>query len=108
MIVSWRKMLVSILMVVCVSSVAYSEEDDFRVIVGTLDDFSKNELVVSDRAFAVSGLVSCYDRSGGTFVGCSGITKARWVEVYINWKSNEVVKIIKINESDYKKAVGND
>ena len=88
--------------VVQADSTEENELDDLRTLVGTLDSYSSESIVVSDMAFPVSKLVSCYDRSGRRYVGCSGIEKARWVEVSISFESNQVLKIRKVSKADYE------
>jgi len=78
-----------------------------RIVYGSLDDFSKNEIVISDRAFPVSKLVSCYDERGRTIVGCSGLTKIRWVEITIN-EDGFVSKLKQLTDEQYKKVGRND
>ena len=77
---------------------------DDRVVYGSLDDFSKNEIVVSDRAFSVSKLVSCSDLQGRSVVGCGGIERMKWVELTIQ-RDGKVKKIKQISQAQYEKEV---
>ncbi|GLQ33679.1 hypothetical protein [Litoribrevibacter albus] len=103
-----RRGIVYFLALLTLSGFANAVESDYRFVSGTLDDFSKNSIVISDQAFSVSSLVTCYDRSGKTLVGCSGLKGARWVEVSIDWESDEVIKIRRLNKSDLPRILDND
>ncbi len=84
------------------------QDIDFYTRIGSLDHISETEVVVSDRAYALSKLVSCVDSGGSVFVGCSGIEKAKWVEVSVEFDTERVVRVRKLSESQYKKALEND
>lgn len=83
------------------------QADDSRAVYGTLDDFSKNEIVVSDRVLSVSKLVSCRDLRGETIVGCNRMGRAKWVEVIIQ-SNNQVIQIREITKTDYLRAKNSD
>jgi len=91
-----------VLLVVALFSMTIHADD--RVVYGSLDDFSKNEIVVSDRAFSVSKLVSCSDLQGRSVVGCGGIDRMKWVELTIQ-RDGKVKKIKQISQAQYEKEV---
>lgn len=79
---------------------------DDRLIYGSLDDFSKNEVVISDRSVPVSKLVSCQDFNGRTLVGCSGVNRVKWVQGTIN-ADGVVTKLKQLTDEQYKQVAKN-
>jgi len=98
----WKSFICLSVLIVCANAKA-----DERVIYGALDDFSGNEIVVSDMAFSVSKLISCYDYKGRTLVGCGGLNRVKWVEVTVN-ADRVAIKVKQLTDEQYRRVSKND
>ncbi len=76
---------------------------ELPILVGTLDQFDNDALILSDRFIPVSKLVNCFGISGSKLVSCSSIKRGSWIQVSLqagkNIVSSKVVEIRELSEA---------
>ncbi|GAA3941864.1 hypothetical protein [Litoribacillus peritrichatus] len=79
------------------------------VLVGQVDVFTEDHLVLSDRFVPVSKLINCFDKKGKKLVSCSSISTGSWVEVNLllgkNIANSQVIEMKSISASEGKRRL---
>jgi hypothetical protein len=92
------------LLVLSLSFTASSSEKRYFGTAGKINEISSQSMILSDRYFKVSSLVSCFDIKGKRLVTCSSLKPNTWVKVSLEGDYPGVITEIRvINQSDARK-----